>query len=108
MTKNRKIIFGSELSEKIMILDYTKKMTKHREKIIFGSELSEAINKPFFRLYQKVTKNQAKKSKNYCWVRIVCYMSSSVANNQHLQLTLQLILHIFPAKKIEIDITQKK
>ena len=29
-------------------------------------------------------------------------MSSSVANNQHLQLTRQLILHIFPAQKLRL------
>ena len=29
-------------------------------------------------------------------------MSSSEANNQHLQLTLQLFLHIFPAQKLRL------
>ena len=29
-------------------------------------------------------------------------MSNSVANNQHLQLTRQLILHIFPAQKLRL------
>ena len=29
-------------------------------------------------------------------------MSSSVANNQHLQLTRQLILHIFPAQNLRL------
>ena len=29
-------------------------------------------------------------------------MSSSEANNQHLQLTRQLILHIFPAQKLRM------
>ena len=29
-------------------------------------------------------------------------MSSSVAKNQHLQLTRQLILHIFPAQKLRL------
>ena len=31
-----------------------------------------------------------------------CYMSTSVANNKHLQLTRQLILHIFPAQKLRL------
>ena len=87
------------------LLDYNKKLTKNREnnrKIIFGSELSEANDKPTFRFYQKIDKkskkmekiflaqnclkrimrqlldyikkidkNRENKSKNYFWVRIV-------------------------------------
>ena len=48
-----------------MILDYTKiqKIEKKNRKIIFGSELSEANNEPIFRLHQKKTKNREKNRK---------------------------------------------
>ena len=33
-------------------------------------------------------------------------MSSSVANNEHLQLTRQLIIHTFPAQKLRLTLAQ--
>ena len=35
-------------------------------------------------------------------------MSSSVANNQHLQLARQLILHIFAAQKLRLTLHLRK
>ena len=60
--KNRKIIFGSELSEANNELTLRihqkndKKSRKKNRKIIFGSKWSEANNEPTFRLYQKIDK----------------------------------------------------
>ena len=57
------------------LLDYTKKLTKNREKnrkIIFGSELSEANNELTLRIHQKNDKkSRKKKSKNYFWLKMV-------------------------------------
>ena len=48
-----------------MILDYTKNDKKSRKnrKMIFGSELSKANNEPTFRLHQKKTKSRKKNRK---------------------------------------------
>ena len=56
------------LKRKISQLEYTKKIDKKsrkkNRKIIFGSELSKTNNELTFRLHQKMTRNREKKIEN--------------------------------------------
>ena len=68
MTKWRKIILGSELSEPnneptLRLHQKSSQKSTKKSKIIFGSELSEANNEPTFRLHQKIDKNREKNRK---------------------------------------------
>ena len=62
LEKNREQLFlAQNCLNRIMsqLLDNTIKITKNR-KIIFGSEFSETNNQPTFRLHQKIDKNREK------------------------------------------------